>query len=93
MKTYAKYANALGIVTAVLMGAFLAAYSAESAAQGSTPPAASASSAVMWVQTDSKGNRYLYYMQDGKPVLAGPLGAILAQCPNGCRPTPFGCGC
>jgi hypothetical protein len=77
---------ALGKITTVLMAACLAALITGCAPQtGGPPPPATAAppplasdtpspaSAVAWVQIDSEGNRRLYYLQDGKPVLAAKL--------------------
>jgi hypothetical protein len=87
MKTYAKctkFTPASAIVRAVLTAAFLAAFAAGSAAQA---PAQSPSSDVLWVQVDTQGNRYVYYVPSpgATPVLAGKIGPTpAAPCPPGC---------
>jgi hypothetical protein len=92
MKTLAKcskFTPVGGKLTAVLIAAFLAALSEASLAQAPQPDP---SKAIVWIQTDDKGERYVCVPKTGcdqKALTDDPVPLT----PERCRPTPGGMVC
>ena len=91
MKTYencTKFTPARGIVTAVLIAAFVAGFSVESAAQQCATVAAT--NVVAWIQQDTTGGpRYVCYRAATGPTNAGQLTAAAPTGPTAPKPAPL----